>query len=410
MMQSLRRTFVDACLADDARARDWCGALHEVCRDVVAPGAAARDREARYPAEALAALREVGVFGLTIPEELGGIGMTPGVATLAIEELAAACPSVAAIVMFHLQVARRTLYSGSRRHLQDHLPRLASGEWLGASAWSESGSGSQKSAPRARMTPSPDGTWRISGEKVWCTGLRGAALFHVLVSGPVPEGRPPATFVAVSGSAHGVSIEPRDMLGLRASSTGTLRLDEVAISSDDVIGAPGSGMALMQENHRTCIHPGAIALGIARSVFELTVGIASGAVHGSSDITGHQNTRFQLADSELDLLSAYAVAGHAVRLVAGDAPDLPSESMKFKIVASAAARRIADRAMLLGGAKGFDRDAPLERWFREAQATGLMGPTAEIIRERMAEQLLRTYAESNKSNERRDPLADAGKA
>lgn len=384
-MMPYRSTFVHACLGTDEEAQRWYSSLLKVA-GAIGEGARARDAEGRYPHDAVQLLRRAGAFGLTIPKEHGGIGFGTGLATLTLETLAAACPSTAAILMFHLQVARRTLQFGSPRHQREHLPRLASGEWLGASAWSEAGAGSNKQKPKTQLTRQGD-HWLAEGSKAWCTGLEGASLFHVLLSAPAPDGGSRPTFVALTRTSS-IEVSPYDLMGLRASSTGELRIAGARVEDDDVLLEIGRGMDLMLANHKTCIHPGALALGISRSLVELATSMARGRHEGCQDLMGHQDARFKTVDLELKLGMAYAFAAHTVMLESRRTGDLSSECMKLKVVAGELAQDIASIAMRLSGAKGFDKGQKVERLFRDAQAICLMGPTSEVIRERVAAQIV----------------------
>jgi alkylation response protein AidB-like acyl-CoA dehydrogenase len=252
-----RRGFVEACLERaPAAARTWIADLEAVAVSRVAPAAAALDRDAGYPQAPLAALGELGVFGVAAPESAGGLGFGDGVAALAVETIAAACASTAAIVMFHTQVVRRVVRHGTQRQRQDDLPRLASGEWRGVSAWAEPGAGADKGAIRSRLHHGA-GDWRMTALKTFVTGLEGADLVHVLVGTATRDGAIAPTFVRLAArSPHVRTVDIYDLVGLRGSSTGTMRIDDAPVTGADLLGELGSGRRLMADNHTAMLNPG----------------------------------------------------------------------------------------------------------------------------------------------------------
>lgn len=391
-LRHYRRGFVEACLAcAPPGARAWVSRLEEVASEVVARHAPEADRGRAYPSASVSALREVGAFGVGASQGVGGLGLGDGAAALAVETIAAACPSTAAILMFHTQVLQRVECFARGARQREELPRLASGEWLASSAWSEMGAGADKSGMKTRMDGEP-GRWLIEGEKHYCTGLEGAALIHVLLGARDAEGKFAPTFVRVRAGAKGVDTrEVYELMGLRGSSTGTVRLEGVAADEEDIIGGVGRGMALMQANHRTLMNPGLLSLGVARAAYEQVKRMVSGCWGGMRPTTGYQHTRFVLADLEVKLGSAYSYAAQAVSYMNEGLPDLHVECSKVKMLASLAAAEVTSAAMQLAGSRAFTADCPLERHFRDARATLLMGPTNELIKERIAAQILAEY-------------------
>src|SRR5579871_3943878 len=356
--QRYRHSFVEPCLAgasDDAIR--WIHELDDLAGAAIRPLAAETDRLSRFPREALLKLRAIGAFGISAPADAGGLGFGDAVAALAVEIVAAGCPSTAAILMFHNQVvARIARFGHSERHRHD-LERLAAGEWIGSSAWTELGAG--------------------------------ADLIHVLLDVPTQNGQCNPTFLRVERNASGVEIaDIYDLMGLRGSSTGTLRLQDVVVDDCDLVGNVGEGLQLMKASHETLMNPGLIALGIARAAYEEAKLGVQGLSAGSRNTSCYQSVRQAIADMELRLGAAYAYAGSVVRLMQERVNDLNIECTKIKVHASEAACEVATAAMRIAGGRGFSRKWPFERHFRDAQATVLMGPINELIRERVAAQSL----------------------
>ncbi|GEM_PF-6210748 len=387
--QRYRHSFVEPCLAgasDDAIR--WIHELDDLAGAAIRPLAAETDRLSRFPREALLKLRAIGAFGISAPADAGGLGFGDAVAALAVEIVAAGCPSTAAILMFHNQVvARIARFGHSERHRHD-LERLAAGEWIGSSAWTELGAGADKSSLQTRLQRC-SGEASVRGEKHFCTGLEGADLIHVLLDVPTQNGQCNPTFLRVERNASGVEIaDIYDLMGLRGSSTGTLRLQDVVVDDCDLVGNVGEGLQLMKASHETLMNPGLIALGIARAAYEEAKLGVQGLSAGSRNTSCYQSVRQAIADMELRLGAAYAYAGSVVRLMQERVNDLNIECTKIKVHASEAACEVATAAMRIAGGRGFSRKWPFERHFRDAQATVLMGPINELIRERVAAQSL----------------------
>lgn len=388
-VRSYRQPFIDACVESaPPDAQDWFEQLDDVTRTIIAPAAVEADRRSAYPAASVRALRAIGAFGVNAPRSAGGLGFGDGVAALAIETVATSCASTAAVLMFHLQVTRRVVQCGSRSQ-RDDLPRLASGEWLSSSAWTEAGAGADKSRLATRVE-GPMDRWTITGDKTYCTGLEGAALIHVLAGVAQPDGIVAPTFVRVVRNAPGVDTsETYDLLGLRGSSTGTVRLRSVPVRHEDIVGAIGDGMRLMDANHDVLVNPGLLALGLARAAYEESKLVARGLRPGTPDLTQYQHTRFVLAQLEVQLTAAYAHAAHAVRCAAAGRPDSRLECLKVKVHASKMAGDVTATALQLCGSRAYATQWPLERHFRDARATSSMGPSTEVINERIAGYLMR---------------------
>lgn len=384
-----RRGFVEACLdGAPAAARAWVTDLEAVTGDRVAKLAPEVDRDATYPHASLDALAEIGAFGVAAPEEAGGLAFGNAVAALAVETVAAACASTAAIVMFHTQVVQRIVRHGSEAQRREDLPRLATGQWRGASAWSEPGAGADKRGMSSRLHHDRR-DWTVAALKTFTTGLEGAGIVHALVGSTAPDGTLTPTFVRVVARQPQVeTVEIYNLIGLRGSSTGTIRIDNAPVTGADLLGELGSGRRLMADNHTSGMNPGMLALGIGRAAFEAARRFVTGSFPGTSDLRQSQTLRFALADLEIELGAAYAYAAQAVRYTTAQAPDVHLECTRFKVHATARLAACAARVVQLCGAAGMTSGLPVERHLRDAQAVVAMGPANHLVREQVADQIL----------------------
>ncbi|MEU0412921.1 acyl-CoA dehydrogenase family protein [Streptomyces griseorubiginosus] len=386
-LHSYRIPFVQACLAglsDDA-AQAWFREVEDVIDDSVAPHAEAVDRDAFASVEALDALRHVGVFGVQVPRRFGGLGLDDRAAALVVEQVARRCASTAAVLMFHYQVVRRTLTHGSRAQRDDDLAAFASGERIAASAWTEAASGKGKRNVATVLRQTGKG-WQLEGEKTFCTGLPVAAVVHVLAKAEPAGGSDGSVFVRVDTKDPGVNYpQLYPLLGLRGSGTGTLTLRAIPVTDADLVGPIGSGGALMRENHQVCLNPGLLALGVAGAALDTALGMCTGQLPGTVDRVSNDTVRRTLAQAAVQVESAYLYGAHAVSR--GNTSQAHVLTSKFKLAATAAAQQVATELMAAVGSRGFVASFPLERHFRDAQATSLMGPANDVITDRIADDL-----------------------
>lgn len=381
-----RDTWVRTCLdlSGEGAAR-WLESLDEVCQEVVEPAAAAVDATGEPPHDALKALRGIGAFGVQVPRAQGGLGQGNALAALVIERTARACASTAAILMFHYQVVHRTLGHASEPLRRAELPAMAAGELLAASAWTEAGART-KTDVRTLLTDA-GGRLAVSGSKTYCTGLGTASVIDVLVNARTGDGEGP-TFVRVAADAPGVDrSEIYRMLGLRGTSTGTLRLTDVAVPESAVLGEVGSAPALMRANHETPLNPGLLALGTASAALDTATRTALPATPGPDSRQLSPTAALQLARTTVTLDSAYAYAAELVRRAAHAPADAHLAASQLKVATTSVAEQVTRELMHVVGSRSFSTDLPLERHVRDAQATALMGPGSELCLRRVADTL-----------------------
>lgn len=377
---SYRNAFVNSCL-ESTEAAEWLKQLEKISEKIIKPNARKVDSEHVYPIDSVNALKKIGAFGVIAPKQYGGLEFGKPIAALVVETVASACPSTAAILMFHYQVLNRYLQYGSQKQKEEDLPALVSGECLGGSAWTELEAGSDKTNIHTKLEFRSDKAI-VNGEKNFCTGLEGLGLIHVLLGVSQNGNGSAPTFVRVKANAAGVKLNPlQNLMGLRGSSTGSVLLDDVIVSEGDIIDSIGGGMKLMRSNHEFLMNPGLIALGISRAIYEEVKQAVSGKWAGMRDTTIYQNTRFGISEIEIKICAAYALAAQTVSYIKEEVEDISIECLKFKAFASAGVTEISSTALQLVGARGFVGDWPIEKLFRDARATLLMGPTNEVIKE-----------------------------
>lgn len=357
-------------------------------RKEIAPRARAMDEAARLDPALLRQLFELGLMGIEIPEEHGGQGGTFTQALLAIEEIAKADPAVAVVVDVQNTLVNYALQRwGTDEQKRRWLARLAA-DTLGAFALSEAGAGSDAFALAARAFPA-NGGFRITGRKLWITNAAEAGLFLVFANLNPEAGHRGITCFLVERGAPGLQIgRKEDKLGIRASSTCELILDDVHVPAQGVLGQPGQGYKVAIET----LNVGRI--GIAAQM----TGLAAAALQHAREyskqrkqfgrpIAEFQAVRMDLARLATDLETARLLVYNAARRREAGL-DFVKEAAMAKYWASEIAESAASRAIEIFGGAGFTRDYPVEKLFRDSKIGRIYEGTTNMQLLTIARQLL----------------------
>jgi alkylation response protein AidB-like acyl-CoA dehydrogenase len=367
----------------------------EVAEAKIAPFAAEVDADARFPAEALAALTGASLQAVHIPEAYGGEGADALAAVIVIEEVARVCASSSLIPAVNKLGTVPLLLSASEDLKRRYLPQVARGEAMFSYALSEAGAGSDAASMKTRAVRDGD-WWVLNGTKMWITNAGESRYYTVMaVTSPGQGARGISAFV-VEKSDPGVSFGPLEKkLGIKGSPTRTVIFDDARIPADRIIGAEGTGFktALATLDH-TRITIAAQALGIAQGALDYAVGYVKERRQFGQAIGDFQGVQFMLADMAMKLEAARQLTYHAAALseqaMAGvKVPSLTFVSSACKTMASDTAMAVTTDAVQLLGGYGYTRDYPMERMMRDAKITQIYEGTNQIQRVVMARQLLR---------------------
>ncbi len=359
------------------------------------------DEEGTIPEAVLSGLRELGLFGMLVPSEHGGLGFTATTYCRVLETLAGICTSTAATVGAHQSIGLKAiLLHGTEEQKRLWLPKLATGEMLAAFALTEPGAGSDVQAIATVADPLPGDRWRLNGSKVWITNGGIASLFTVFAKTPDPErpGERKLTCFLVPRETPGVSIgKEEDKMGLRGSSTTAVFLEDVEIPDSLRVGETGRGFRVAVEvlnGGRHGLSAGCLGLGRA-ALFDATAH-ARERVQFGKPIAEFPLVAEMLANAAADLHAiesgCYWVAG---RMDEGHA-DVSLESAACKIFATEALWRIANDCLQVAGGSGFMREFPHERRVRDARVNLIFEGTNQILRLFLALQGLRGPGEELK--------------
>jgi alkylation response protein AidB-like acyl-CoA dehydrogenase len=329
-------------------------------------------------------LADLGVLGMTVPEADGGLGASAVAFALVLEELAAAWPSLAVgVAVSSGIVAGSIVRYGTPEQRKRWLPLLMNGKGLGAFALTEPSSGSDAASLKGTAVKDGDG-WRITARKQFITSARYAPLFIVLARVGAPEkGRPHAGITAfiVPRDAHGLSVGPAEQkMGLRASDTSGIVLEDARVGGDAVLGEIGKGFGIaMAGLDGGRIGIAAQSVGIGRAAIERAIAYGRRREQFGRSILSFEAIQFALAQSRAELDAARLLTHRAARLRDGGQPFTREASMA-KLYASEAAQRITYTAVQVFGGYGYMSEYGVERYERDARATTLYEGTSEIQR------------------------------
>ncbi len=340
------------------------------------------ERDGTLPEDVVRELGDLGVLGMTVPERDGGLGASTVSFALVLEELAAAWPSVAIGVSVNSGIVAGSLVRyGTVEQRRRWLPVLMDGSGLGAFALTEPSSGSDAAALSATAVRDGGG-WRITGRKQFITNARYAPLFIVLARVGAPEaGRPHAGISAfiVPKDTPGLLVgKPERKMGLRASDTSAIVLEDARVGADALLGETGKGFALaMAGLDGGRIGVAAQAVGIARGAITRAIAYGRGRRQFGRSILSFEAIRFALAQASVEVEAARLLTHRAARLRDRGEP-FTREAAMAKLYASEAAQRATHTALQVLGGYGYMAEYEVERYARDARVTTLYEGTSEV--------------------------------
>jgi butyryl-CoA dehydrogenase/short/branched chain acyl-CoA dehydrogenase len=349
----------------DADERDFRAAVRDFAEERIRPLVRKMDEESKIPRELIDACFELGLMGIEIPDQYGGSGATFFMSIVAVEELARVDPSVAVLVdVQNTLVNNALLRFGSDAVKAKYFPLLAS-KWVGAYALSEAGSGSDAFALACRAEDKGD-HYALTGRKLWITNAGEAELFIVMATLDPAKGYKGITSFLVERSFPGFTVgKKEDKLGIRASSTCELILEDCRVPKQNLLGDPGKGYRIAIETlNEGRIGIGAQMAGLAEGAFELAVKYSQERQQFGKPIAEFQAVQFELAEMATQIEAARLLTYNAARLRDIGRPFV-KESAMAKLFASRAAERVASKAIEIHGGYGFTREYPVEKYFRD---------------------------------------------
>ncbi len=382
-------------------------AVRQFVEKEILPVATELEHKDEYPTDIVEGLKELGLFGLMIPEEYGGLGESLLTYALAVEEIARGWMSVSGIINTHFIVAYMLLQHGTEEQKQKYLPRMATGEVRGAFSMSEPGCGSDVAAIKTKAVKDPDdsdGGYSITGQKMWLTNGGSANLVAVLVKtdeGPGAQGsvyKNMTTFLVekeegFGETAQGVTIPGKiEKMGYKGVDTTEMVLEGHRISADQILGGePGKGFYQMMDGVEVGrVNVAARGCGVANRAFELGVTYAQQRETFGKKIAEHQAVLFRLAEMATKIEAAHQMMVRAARKKdAGARNDLEAGMAKY--LASEYCSQVVEDSFRIHGGYGFSKEYEIERLYREAPMLLIGEGTADIQRMIIGRRLLEDY-------------------
>ena len=357
-------------------------------QEVILPHVKRMDEEGVFDSEIIHQFFRLGLMGIEIPVSFGGSGSSFFMAILAIEELSRVDASAGVIVdVQNTLVNNAILRWGSEEQKKNYLPRLAS-EWVGAYALSEANSGSDSFSLSARAQRRND-KFVLNGRKLWTTNGAEAALYIVFANADPEKGYKGITAFLVERDFQGFSVgKKEDKLGIRASSTCELILEDCEVPQDNVLGEVGKGYKVAIET----LNEGRIAIGAQM------VGLTSGALRYALDyskerhafgepIAAFQGIQFPLAEIATELEAARLLVYNAARLKEAGA-HFVKEAAMAKYFSSEVAEKATSQVIEIFGGYGYTKDYPVEKYFRDAKIGKIYEGTSNMQLATIAKLLL----------------------
>ena len=353
----------------------------EFARDVLAPGAAQRDRDHAFPRAELTQMGELGFLGMLVPEAHGGSETGMVAYALALEEIAAADGACSTIMSVHSSVGCVPILKyGTDDQKSRFLPKLASGEWIGGFALTEPQAGSDASSLKTRARRDGD-HYIIDGAKQFITsGKNGKVVIVFAVTDPDAGKKGISAFIVPTDTPGYQVVSVEHKLGQHSSDTCALAFTDMRVPAENRLGDEGQGYKIALANlEGGRIGIAAQAVGMARGAYEAALAYARERITFGRPIIEHQAVAFKLADMATQIDAARLMVLRAAMLREAGKPCLTEASMA-KLFASEMAEKVISDAIQIHGGYGYLRDYPVERIYRDVRVCQIYEGTSEVQR------------------------------
>lgn len=348
------------------------------------------DEKEHFPIDVMKKMGELGLLGIYIPQEYGGSGFGYFEYATALMELGKVCGGVGLSVAAHNSLCTGHIYyHGNEEQKKRYLPKLATGEWIGAWGLTEANTGSD--AMRMKCTAVKDGDhWVINGSKNWIThGLSGDVAVVLIRTGELLDSNGITAFIIEKGTPGFSAVKIKDKLGVRASETAELIFENVRVHESQVIGEVGQGFKqAMQILDGGRVSIAALSCGIARGAFEASVQYAKEREQFGQPISKFQAIGFKLADMATQVEAAELLTFQAADLK-NRGQRMTSEGAFAKYFASEVSVKCGNEAVQIMGGYGYTKEYPAEKYLRDAKLMTIGEGTSEIQKVVISREILK---------------------
>ena len=355
--------------------------IREFAQNEVKPLAAEVDEEEKFPIENVKKLGKLGVMGIPVPVEYGGQGGTNQMYSMAVEELSRVCATTGVIVSAHTSLCIAPIMEhGTEEQKKKYVPKLASGEWIGAFGLTEPNAGTDAAMQQTTAVDAGD-KWILNGSKIFITNASEASVFVVMAMTDKSKGTKGISAFIVEKGFKGFSIGKKEMkMGIRGSATCELIFENCEVPKENLLGELGKGFKIaMMTLDGGRIGIASQALGIAQGAMDETVKYTKERKQFGKAIAKFQNTQFQMADLETKVQAARLLVRSASYKKDMHLP-YSADAAMAKLFAAETAMEVTTKAVQFHGGYGYTREYPVERMMRDAKITEIYEGTSEVQR------------------------------
>ena len=355
--------------------------IREFAEKEVKPLAAEIDEQERFPIETVEKMGKIGLMGIPIPKQYGGAGGTNMMYGMAVEELSRVCGTTGVVLSAHTSLcAAPILENGTEEQKMKYLPKLASGEWVGAFGLTEPNAGTD-AAGQQTIAVLDGEEWVLNGSKIFITNGGYAHVYIIIAMTDKSLGTKGISAFIVEKGTPGFSIGKKEMkMGIRGSATTELIFENCRIPKDNLLGKIGGGFAIaMKTLDGGRIGIAAQALGIAQGAMDETIKYTKERKQFGRSISQFQNTQFQMADLETKVQAARLLVRSAHYKKDNGIPYSVDAAMA-KLFCAETAMEVTTKAVQFHGGYGYTREYPVERMMRDAKITEIYEGTSEVQR------------------------------
>lgn len=364
--------------------------IREFAEKEVKPLAAEIDETERFPEETVKKMAKLGIMGIPVPEEYGGAGGNNILYTMAVEELSRVCATTGVIVSAHTSLCCAPIMeNGTPEQKLKYLPKLASGEWVGAFGLTEPNAGTDASAQQTTAVKEGD-HYVLNGNKIFITNASHADVFIIMAMTDKSKGTKGISAFIVEKDFPGFSIGKKEKkLGIRGSATCELIMENCIVPAENLLGQEGKGFGIaMKTLDGGRIGIASQALGIAQGAMDETVKYVMERKQFGKPLGKFQNTQFQLADLETKIEASRLLVRKAAFKKDTRQP-YSADAAMAKLFAAETAMEMTTKAVQFHGGYGYTREYPVERMMRDAKITEIYEGTSEVQRMVIAAHLLK---------------------
>ena len=360
--------------------------IREFAEKEVKPLAAEIDEQERFPQETVEKMAKLGIFGIPVPKQYGGAGGDNLMYSIAVEELSRCCATTGVVVSAHTSLCMSPILQfGTEEQKMKYVPKLASGEWIGAFGLTEPNAGTD--AAGQQTTAVLDGEeWVINGNKIFITNAGHADVYIVIAMTDKSLGTKGISAFIVEAATPGFSIGKKELkMGIRGSATAELIFNNVRIPKENLLGKVGEGFKIaMMTLDGGRIGIASQALGIAQGALDETVKYTKERKQFGKKIAQFQNTQFQMADLKTKIEAARLLVRSAAfredEHVANPRVNFSADAAMAKLYAAEVAMEVTTKCVQFHGGYGYTREYPVERMMRDAKITEIYEGTSEVQR------------------------------